>query len=61
MIDLRHRVVTRTWKHAWEGTQTKLIADPRELAALATRELFARFGLDLGLDILKKLQGGIGR
>jgi len=61
MIDLRHRIATPTWKHALEGTQTKLIADPRELAALATRELFARFGFDLGLDILKKHQGGIGR
>jgi hypothetical protein len=56
-----YRITLPTWKHVWEGTQTKLIADPRELAALATRELFARFGLDLGLDILKKLQGGIGR
>jgi len=56
-----YRINLPTWKHEWEGTQTKLIADPRELAALATREFFAKFGLDLGLDILKKLQGGIGR
>jgi hypothetical protein len=56
-----YRITLPTWEHVWEGAQTELIASPRELAALATRELFARFGLDLGLDILKKLQGGIGR
>jgi len=61
MIDLRHRVATPTWKHALKGTHTKLIATPRELAALATRELFARSGLDPDLDILKKHQGRMVR
>ena len=56
-----YRITLPTWKHVWEEAQTELIAKPRELAALATRDLFARFGFDLGLDILKKLQGGIGR
>ena len=56
-----YRINLPTWNHVWEGAQTELITSPRELAALATRELFARFGFDLGLDILKKLQGGIGR
>ena len=56
-----YRISLPTWNHAWEGAQTELIASPRELAALATRELFARFSLDLGLDILKKLQSEIGR
>ncbi len=56
-----YRITLPTWNHVWEGAQTELIASPRELAALATRELFARFGLDLGLDIIKKLQVGIGR
>jgi len=56
-----YRVTLPNWEHVWEGAQTELIAKPRELAALATRDLFTQFGLDLGLDILKKLQGGIGR
>src|SRR5271166_635704 len=56
-----YRITLPTWNHVWEGAQTELIGRPRELAALATRELFARFGFDRGLDIIKKLQGGIGR
>ena len=56
-----YRITLPTWEHVWEGAQTELIANPRELAALATRDFFTRFGLDLGFDILKKLQGGIGR
>jgi len=56
-----YRITLPTWENVWEGAQTELIAKPRELAAQATRDLFVRFGLDLGLDILKLLQGGIGR
>jgi hypothetical protein len=48
-------------KHRWDGPQTELIARPRELAAGAARELFARFGLDVSLETLKKIQGRIGR
>ena len=44
-----------------ERAQTELIANPRELAAKATRDLLARFGFDLGLDVIKLLQEGIGR
>jgi hypothetical protein len=49
------------WKYRWEGSQTELIAGPRELAALATRELFARFGLEASLETLAKLQVEIER
>ena len=49
------------WKHRWEGTQTDLIARPRELAAVAARELFARFGLDVSLETLARRQAEIAR
>jgi hypothetical protein len=49
------------WKHRFEGTETELIARPRELAALAARELFARFGLDVSLDTLARIQAEIAR
>jgi hypothetical protein len=49
------------WKYRWEGSQTELIAGPRELAALATRELFARFGLEASLETLAGLQVEIER
>jgi hypothetical protein len=50
-----------SWKHCWEGLQTELIARPRELSAMASRELFARFGLDVTLEMLSRLQAGIDR
>ncbi len=49
------------WNHRWEGSHTNLVARPRELAALAARELFARFGLDLSVETLARLQARIGR
>ncbi len=44
------------WHHPWEGSQTELIARPRALAVDAARELFARIGLDLGLETLTRIQ-----
>ncbi|MGP0065908.1 MAG: hypothetical protein ACLQGP_20175 [Isosphaeraceae bacterium] len=49
------------WNYCWEGTQTELIAEPRELAAVAAQDLFARFGLDLSLETLARVQARIGR
>jgi hypothetical protein len=49
------------WNHLWEGSQTELISRPRELAAEAARDLFARFGLELSLEILSRIQARIGR
>jgi hypothetical protein len=49
------------WNYCWEGSQTELIARPRELAAVATRELFARFNFDLSLEVLARVQARIGR
>jgi hypothetical protein len=62
MVPLRGTYATEMpeWNHRWEGSQTELIAWPRELAAEATQEFFARFGLQLSLDILAGLQARIG-
>ena len=49
------------WKHPWTGSQTDLISRPRELAAEAARELFLRFGLNVSLDTLSRIQETIGR
>jgi hypothetical protein len=49
------------WNHRWEGSQTDLIARPRELAAEAVQELFARFGFDVSSETLAKVQARIGR
>lgn len=49
------------WNYSWEGAQIELIARPRELAAVAARDLFDRFGLDVSLETLAKLQAEIGR
>jgi hypothetical protein len=49
------------WNHSWDGAQTDLIARPRELAAEAARSFFARFGFDLSLEILARVQARIGR
>ncbi len=48
------------WNYSWEGTQTDLIARPRELAAEAVQSFFARFGFDLSLEILGRVQARIG-
>jgi len=63
MVPLRGNYVTQVpnWNHSWEGSQTELITQRLELAAVATRELYARFGLDLSLEILARLQARIGR
>jgi hypothetical protein len=63
MVSLSGEYVTQMadWNYAWDGSQTDLIARPRELAAVATKELFAQFGLDLTLEILARLQARIGR
>jgi hypothetical protein len=49
------------WNYAWKGSQTDLIARPRPLAAEAARDLFARFGLDISLEILTQIQDRISR
>jgi hypothetical protein len=56
-----YRADAPEWKHRWEGTQIEIIAEPRRLAALAAQDLFARFGLNVGLDILSRLQQRMGR
>ena len=56
-----YRTQAAGWKHQWEGPQTELIARPRELAALAAQDLFARFGLNVSLETLKKLQQRMAR
>ncbi|MGO9917501.1 MAG: hypothetical protein ACLQIB_22715, partial [Isosphaeraceae bacterium] len=63
MVPLSGGYVTQMpdWNYAWAGSQTDLIARPRQLAAEATRDLFAPFGLDLSLEILGRLQARIGR
>jgi hypothetical protein len=49
------------WQCPWQGSQTELVANPRGLAASTTREFFSRFGLNLELDVIKKVQESIGR
>lgn len=63
MVPLSGVYVTQMpeWNYRWEGSQTDLIARPRELAAEAARDLFARFGLDLTLETLARVQVRIGR
>jgi hypothetical protein len=63
MVPLSGSYVTQLadWNYRWEGIQTDPIARPRELAAEAARNLFARFGLALSLDILARVQTRIGR
>ncbi len=63
MVPLSGEYITQMpgWNYRWEGSQADLIARPRELAAVAARDLFARFGLDLSLDILGRVQARIGR
>jgi hypothetical protein len=63
MIPLSGVYVTQMddWNHRWEGSQPDLIARPRELAAEAARDFFARFGLDIGLETMARVQARIGR
>jgi hypothetical protein len=63
MVPVNGTYVTQMaeWKYSWEGAHTQLIAQPRELAAVATREHFEGFGLDLSLEIIARLQARIGR
>jgi hypothetical protein len=49
------------WADRWEISQTELIARPRELAAEAARDFFARFGMSVSLDVLKRHQEKIAR
>ena len=50
-----------TWERQWSGPRTELIARPRDLAAIATRDFFSRFGLDLSVETIRSLQDRIGR
>jgi hypothetical protein len=56
-----YRTQVAGWTHHWEGAQTELIARPRELAALATQDLLARFGLNVSLETLGRLQQRMAR
>jgi hypothetical protein len=51
-----YKTAATRWAHRWQGTQTDLIGRPRELAASAAREFFARFGLEVSMATLLKLQ-----
>jgi hypothetical protein len=61
MLHGAYRIDISEWNYPWEGTQTDLIARPRDLAAAAARELFARFGLNVSVETLKEIQQQIGR
>jgi hypothetical protein len=54
-----HHTATRDWNHLWQGSQTDLIAQPRELAALAAQDLFACFGEKVSPEILRLAQENI--
>jgi hypothetical protein len=56
-----YRTQMARWNHCWEGFHTDLIARPRELAALAAQEFFARFGLNVAPEILTGLQQKMAR
>ncbi|MGO9600528.1 MAG: hypothetical protein ACLP7Q_21300 [Isosphaeraceae bacterium] len=49
------------WNYPWQGSRTELIARPRDLAALATRDFFSRFDLDLSVETIRSLQDRRGR
>ena len=49
------------WNYRWQGSRTELIARPRDLAAIVTRDFFSRFGLDLSVETIRSLQDRIGR
>ncbi len=46
----------KNWSKTWDLAQGDFIDKPRDLAAEAAQDLFARFGLHLSVDILKELQ-----
>jgi len=56
-----YRTNSAEWNYRWQGSQTALIAEPRELAATASRDLFAGFGLNVTDEVLRRLQERIGR
>jgi hypothetical protein len=56
-----YRTQAAEWKHLWEGSQTELIARPLELAASAAQDFFARFGLNVSVETLLKLQQRMAR
>jgi hypothetical protein len=49
------------WPDSWDGSQTELIAMPRELAAHAAQRFFTRFGLKLSPETLGEIQKEIAR
>lgn len=56
-----YRADVLDWGHRWEGSQTELIALPRELAAKAAQDLFDRFGFEVGLGVLTEIQATLRR
>ena len=56
-----YRTQLPEWNYRWEGSLTELIAEPRELAATASRDLFAAFNLNVANEVLRRLQERIGR
>jgi len=56
-----YRTQLPEWNYRWMGSQTALIAEHRELAAIAARELFASFNLNISKEMLRRLQERIGR
>jgi len=56
-----YRAQLPEWNYRWEGSQTELIAEPRDLATTASRDLFAGFGLNVTEEVLRRLQERIGR
>jgi len=56
-----YRTQLPEWNYRWQGAQTALIAGPRELAAIASRDLFASFNLNISKEMLRRLQERIGR
>jgi hypothetical protein len=56
-----YRTQMSEWSYPWQGSQTELIARPRELAAESAKDLFARFGWNLSVDILRTIQDGLFR
>ena len=56
-----YRTQVPRWNFRWQGSQIDLIARPRELAALATQEFFASFGLNSMPKVLRIFQQDIAR
>ena len=49
-----------TWERQWSGPRTELISRPRDLAAIAARDFFSSFGLDLSVETIQSIQDRIG-